>query len=56
MNGGRANDSPGVGYTLIRGVMDFVPMTQKRKRRSVYGTRRPDGLSKHVRRCLRARG
>jgi len=56
VNGGRANDLPGVGYTLIRGVMDFVPLTAKRKRRSVYGTRRPEGLSKHVRRVLRAKG
>ena len=56
VNGGRANDLPGVGYTLIRGVMDFVPLTTKRKRRSVYGTRRPEGLSKHVRRVARAIG
>lgn len=54
VNGGRANDLPGIGYTLIRGVMDFVPMTGKKRRRSVYGTRRPDGLSKHIRRSIRS--
>jgi small subunit ribosomal protein S12 len=54
VNGGRANDLPGVGYTLIRGVYDFSPVVGKRKRRSVYGVSRPDGLSKHTRRCFRA--
>jgi small subunit ribosomal protein S12 len=53
INGGRANDLPGVGYTLIRGVYDFSPVLFKRKRRSVYGTRRPDNFTKHIRRSLR---
>jgi len=26
VRGGRANDLPGVGYTLIRGVYDFTPV------------------------------
>ena len=29
--GGRANDLPGVGYTLIRGVYDFSPVPLKKK-------------------------
>ena len=53
VNGGRANDLPGVGYTLIRGVKDFSPVLFKKKRRSVYGASRPDGFTKHVRRSLR---
>lgn len=53
VNGGRANDLPGVGYTLIRGVFDFSPMIYKRYRRSIYGVSRPDGHSKHIRRSLR---
>jgi small subunit ribosomal protein S12 len=53
VNGGRANDLPGVGYTLIRGVFDFSAVIFKKKRRSVYGTSRPDGFSKHIRRSLR---
>ena len=53
VNGGRANDLPGVGYTIIRGVYDFSPVIFKRKRRSVYGTSRPDGYTKFVRRSLR---
>ncbi len=54
VTGGRANDLPGVGYTLVRGVYDFSSVIFKRKRRSVYGTARPDGYTKHVRRCFRS--
>lgn len=54
VNGGRANDLPGVGYTLIRGAFDFSPVIFKKKRRSVYGTSRPDNYTKHVRRCFRS--
>ena len=53
VHGGRANDLPGVGYSLVRGVYDFSPVIFKRKRRSVYGTSRPDGYTKFVRRALR---
>ena len=53
VTGGRANDLPGVGYTLIRGVFDFSPVIFKKKRRSVYGTSRPDGYTAHIRRSLR---
>jgi len=52
-NGGRANDLPGVGYTLIRGVFDFSPVIFKTKRRSIYGVARPDGHTKYVRKSLR---
>ena len=53
VEGGRANDLPGVGYTVIRGVYDFSPVVGKKTRRSVYGVSRPSGLSKHIRRSLR---
>ena len=53
VNGGRANDLPGVGYTLIRGVYDFAPVLFKRKRRSVYGVSRWDGYTTHIRRKKR---
>jgi small subunit ribosomal protein S12 len=53
VNGGRANDLPGVGYTLVRGAYDFSPVIFKKKRRSVYGTSRPDGYTKFTRRCFR---
>lgn len=53
VEGGRANDLPGVGYTAVRGVYDFSPVVGKVKRRSVYGVSRPSGFSKHIRRCVR---
>jgi small subunit ribosomal protein S12 len=53
IEGGRANDLPGVGYTVVRGVYDFSPVVGKVKRRSVYGVSRPSGYSKHVRRSIR---
>lgn len=53
VRGGRANDLPGVGYTLVRGAYDFSPVIFKRKRRSIYGVSRPDGYTKFVRRSLR---
>ena len=53
VEGGRANDLPGVGYTAIRGVYDFSPVVGKIKRRSIYGVSRPNGYTKFVRRSLR---
>ena len=53
VEGGRANDLPGVGYTAVRGVYDFSPVVGKVKRRSVYGVSRPSGFSKHIRRSVR---
>ena len=53
IEGGGANDLPGVGYTAIRGVFDYQPGDKKKKRRSVYGVSRPSGFSKHIRRCFR---
>lgn len=50
VHGGRANDLPGVGYTLVRGVYDFSAVLFKRKRRSVYGVERPKELITHIRR------
>jgi small subunit ribosomal protein S12 len=54
VHGGRANDLPGVGYSLVRGVFDLSPVLFKKKRRSVYGTDRPEGHTNHIRRCFRA--
>ena len=53
VTGGRANDLPGVGYTIIRGVYDFSPVIFKKKRRSVYGTSRPEGFTRYVKKSLR---
>jgi small subunit ribosomal protein S12 len=53
VTGGRANDLPGVGYTLVRGVFDFSSVIFKKKRRSVYGVARPEGYTKYVKKSLR---
>lgn len=53
VTGGRANDLPGVGYTLVRGVYDFSPVIFKKKRRSVYGVARPDGFTTYIKKSLR---
>jgi len=53
VRGGRANDLPGVGYSLVRGVYDFSPHFGKKKSRSFYGVPRPEGVAKHVRRKVR---
>lgn len=52
VRGGRANDLPGVGYSLVRAVYDFPSLITKKKRRSFYGVTRPEGL-KHIRRKVR---
>ena len=51
---GRANDLPGVGYTLIRGKYDFSPVIfSKKRRRSIYGVSRQDGYTKYIKKSLR---
>lgn len=51
--GGRANDLPTVRLTLIRGVFDFSALHLKKKRRSLYGTPRPESAVNHRRRRFR---
>ena len=53
VEGGRANDLPGVKYTVIRGAYDFVPLFSKHRRRSIYGAHRPNNYSNYVRKCYR---
>jgi small subunit ribosomal protein S12 len=53
VRGGRANDLPGVGYSLVRGVYDFSPRFGKKRSRSYYGVPRPESRVKHVRRKTR---
>lgn len=53
VRGGRANDLPTVRLTAIRGVYDFVGLLSKKKRRSIYGTPRPETKIKHIRRRFR---
>lgn len=56
IRGGRANDLPGIGYTLVRGVFDFPPFFGKKKARSKYGVARPDSRAGRPRRRLRMKG
>lgn len=53
VRGGRANDLPGVGYSLVRGVYDFSPHFAKKRSRSFYGVPRPDSQITHIRRKVR---
>jgi len=51
--GGRANDLPGVGYSLVRGVYDFPALFGKKKSRSFYGVARQEKFIRHIRRRMR---
>lgn len=52
IRGGGARDLPVVNYSCIRGVYDFEPKKVKR-RRSIYGLKRPEELKTHIRRKYR---
>ncbi len=41
LRGGRVKDLPGVRYHLIRGTLDTQAVSDRRQRRSKYGTKRP---------------
>jgi small subunit ribosomal protein S12 len=41
IRGGRVKDLPGVRYHLIRGVLDTQGVKDRKKRRSLYGAKRP---------------
>lgn len=53
INGNRARDLPVVNYTCIRGVYDFAPLQDIKRRRSIYGLKLDPSLKKHIRRKLR---
>jgi small subunit ribosomal protein S12 len=55
LRGGRANDLPGVGYSLVRGVYDFSPRYGKKRCRSFYAVPRPEGAGQRARRRVRRR-
>jgi small subunit ribosomal protein S12 len=48
-----ARDLPVVNYTCLRGVYDFAPLYTKKKRRSIYGAKKPAELKTHIRRRFR---
>jgi len=39
--GGRVKDLPGVRYTIVRGALDTTGVNNRKKSRSLYGTKRP---------------
>ena len=41
IRGGRVKDLPGVRYHIIRGALDTLGVTDRKKGRSKYGTKRP---------------
>ena len=41
IKGGRVKDLPGVRYHIIRGTLDTQGVSKRRKRRSLYGAKRP---------------
>jgi len=41
IRGGGSRDLPGVRYSCIRGVYDFSSVLSKKRRRSIYGTKKP---------------
>lgn len=53
IRGGGSRDLPGVRHTCTRGVYDFMGVKNKRRRRSIYGLKRPDNLIKKIRRKFR---
>ncbi len=41
VRGGRVRDLPGVRYHVVRGTLDSQPVKNRKKRRSLYGVKRP---------------
>ena len=41
IRGGRVKDLPGVRYHVLRGVLDTQGVSERKQRRSKYGTKRP---------------
>ncbi|PJC36585.1 30S ribosomal protein S12 [Candidatus Peregrinibacteria bacterium CG_4_9_14_0_2_um_filter_53_11] len=41
IRGGRVKDLPGVRYHIVRGVLDTQGLGDRRRRRSLYGAKRP---------------
>lgn len=41
VRGGRVKDLPGVRYTVVRGALDTAGVSDRKKSRSKYGTKRP---------------
>lgn len=53
LKGGGARDLPGVNFKCIRGVYDFLPQKNKKRRRSIYGVKLPTEKRRQPRRKFR---
>jgi small subunit ribosomal protein S12 len=53
VRGGGARDLPGSSYSCIRGVLDFLGVLKKTRRRSIYGVTQSPALRNHIRRKVR---
>jgi small subunit ribosomal protein S12 len=53
VRGGGSRDLPGVRHTCVRGVLDFLGVREKIRRRSIYGVKRPETTIKKIRRKFR---
>jgi small subunit ribosomal protein S12 len=41
IRGGRVKDLPGVRYHIVRGTLDAIGVSERKKGRSKYGTKKP---------------
>lgn len=46
IRGGRVKDLPGIRYHIVRGTLDTAGVTDRKKSRSKYGTKRPKAKKK----------
>ena len=48
VRGGRVKDLPGVRYHIVRGTLDASGVNQRRKSRSKYGAKQPQGAGREA--------
>ena len=53
IRGGGARDLPGVNFTCVRGVFDFLGLQNKSRRKSIFASKGSDDLKKKIRRKFR---
>ena len=46
VRGGRVKDLPGVRYHVVRGALDCLGVDKRKRSRSKYGAKRPEGRSR----------
>ena len=49
IRGGRVKDLPGVRYHIVRGTLDAAGVNGRRRSRSKYGAKAPEGAGREVR-------